>query len=207
MEWKLILSGLIGSIATIALTKVLELIQSSKQHKYSLQKAFFERKINAGETAVAQWTMLRSTMMTLSTLFEKALEISSELGQQFAQDTFNDLNKKIKEAQTATYHLASAVYFYFDIEDEKLWDNNTLINFVESLEHFGQLSANYNELLDHYLKLPNNAPVEEIEKQLDVYEGQMNSKLKEMAKLFSDASEEYGKLLKQIRKDIKKYDS
>lgn len=206
MDWKLILSGLIGSIATIVLTKLIELLQKSKEHKYSLQKAFFDRKINAGEIAVAQWTMLRSSMITLSTLMDKALEISSELGQQVSQELYSDLNKRIKEAQTATYHLANAVYFYFDIEDEKLWHNNSVIKFVDNLEQVGQLSSNYSELLDYYLKLPDNDHAKEIENRLDILEGEMNSKLKEISKLFSDASKEYGVLLKQIRKDVKKFE-
>lgn len=206
MDWKLILSGIIGSISTIALTKILELLQRSREHKYSLQKAFFDKKITAGETAVAQWITLQSTMMTLSTLMNKALELSSEIGQKFTQDMFSDLNTRIKNAQNATSHLANSVYFYFDIEDEKLWDNVAFINFVDRLEELGQLSDSYNELLDHYIKLPLNEPTDEIEKQLDGYEVQMDSKLKEVSIVFSDASKEYGKLLKQIRQDVRKFD-
>jgi hypothetical protein len=207
MDWKLITSGLIGALATIFLTKIFELIQKSKEHKYALQKAFFERKINAGEIAVAQWTILRSSMIALSTLTDKALEISSELGEEVSQELYSDLNKKIKEAQTATYHLANAVYFYFDIEDEKLWDNNSLIKFVDKLEQVGQLFANYSELLDYYSKLPDNEHATEIENKLDTLEREMNSKLKEIAKLFSDASKEYSILIKQIRKDVRKFEA
>ena len=39
-----LLAALLGSILTIGIGKVLDLIQKRQEHKYSLQKIFFEKK-------------------------------------------------------------------------------------------------------------------------------------------------------------------
>jgi hypothetical protein len=53
------LAALLGSIFTGAIGKILDLIQKNQEHKYSLQKAFFEKKLKVGEALV---TYTRKTM-------------------------------------------------------------------------------------------------------------------------------------------------
>lgn len=49
-----LVAGLLGAVVTIIVTRVLDLIQKSKEHKYSLQKLFFEKKLQAAEASVAE---------------------------------------------------------------------------------------------------------------------------------------------------------
>jgi hypothetical protein len=65
-----IMGGLVGSIFTVIITKILEIIQKSKEHKYSLQKTFFEKKLQSAEAAVAQWYLAASSCFTPAKLFE-----------------------------------------------------------------------------------------------------------------------------------------
>lgn len=48
-------SGLVGSILTVTIGKILELVQESKKHKYSLKRVFFEKKLASLEAAVRLW--------------------------------------------------------------------------------------------------------------------------------------------------------
>jgi CII-binding regulator of phage lambda lysogenization HflD len=42
----------IGSLLTVITTKFLEMYQTSRSHKYTLKKIYFEKKISAAEEAV-----------------------------------------------------------------------------------------------------------------------------------------------------------
>jgi hypothetical protein len=38
-----IISGLIGSVLTVIVSKILDIIQQSREHRYSIQKTFFTK--------------------------------------------------------------------------------------------------------------------------------------------------------------------
>jgi hypothetical protein len=44
--------GLVGSIATVGVGKIIDLIQKKQEHEYSLQKMFFEKKLRVTEDYV-----------------------------------------------------------------------------------------------------------------------------------------------------------
>lgn len=54
-----LLGGLIGSTLTVVSKELLEIFRDSKQHSYSLQKYYFEKKLKAAEAASSVW--LKST--------------------------------------------------------------------------------------------------------------------------------------------------
>jgi primosomal protein N'' len=49
-----ILGGLIGSLITVIVTKLLDMLQKANEHDYPLRKAFFKKKLVAAESAVAR---------------------------------------------------------------------------------------------------------------------------------------------------------
>ena len=67
-----ILGGLIGSIITVVIGKVLDLIQQSKQHKYSIQKTFFTKKLEVADAAVSQWYLSANLLGSIARLYEQA---------------------------------------------------------------------------------------------------------------------------------------
>jgi hypothetical protein len=68
------LIGIVGPVLTFAVTKILEIFQKSqelrRQHEYSIQKSLFEKKIQAAESAVTQFDLIKSCVRSLRTFID-----------------------------------------------------------------------------------------------------------------------------------------
>jgi hypothetical protein len=62
------LAALLSSIFTVTLGKILDLIQKHQEHKYSLQKAFFEKKLKTEEAIVSLTQKAISFLGSTSTI-------------------------------------------------------------------------------------------------------------------------------------------
>jgi len=66
-----ILGGFIGSTLTVLITKSLEILQKSKEHKYNFQTLFFNKKLAAAETTVMQYSLFSDTLCQLRLLYSR----------------------------------------------------------------------------------------------------------------------------------------
>jgi hypothetical protein len=121
-----LISGLLSSISTIFATKLLDIFQNKKQHRYSIEKLYFEKKINAAELIVSQLTLLSGAIMHCSILFERLKEKDYfELDNEFETNVDRNLeltiDKQLKQAENSLFVIANTLTLYFDVGDKSIF--------------------------------------------------------------------------------------
>lgn len=81
-----ILAGLLGSILTVIITKVLDIFQKKSEFKIELKKQFFVKKLQAGETAMIQYTNLSVALQQLSVLYADHDKLQSSINQNLKEN-------------------------------------------------------------------------------------------------------------------------
>jgi hypothetical protein len=202
-----LLSGVLGSILTIVLTKVLDLFQKSKEHKYSLQKAFFERKLNAAETATIQFQILANACFSLSVLFER---LNSKKGQDDDENfldkhLFDQLTLQTEVANNASFLIANSVTLYFDL-DIAFTNNEKIRDFYEVLGHMqtaGKQAQKDHEIYESQIGNQYEVQAYEVWNQS---EKRFEDTLKKIAEEYKTFNQEIIKVLREMRTQMKKFD-
>jgi len=203
-----LLSGLLGSILTIVLTKVLDLFQKSKEHKYSLQKVFFERKLNAAETATIQFQILANACFNLSVLFER---LNNEDDQEDAEENFLDkhlfeqVTQQTEVANNASFLIANSVTLYFDL-DNAFVNNEKIRVFYEIL---GQLQTVDKQAQKDYEFYESHIGSQYETQAYEIWnqsEQRLEDTLRRIADSYKTFNQETIKVLRQMRDQMKKFD-
>jgi hypothetical protein len=201
-----LLSGLLGSILTIVLTKVLDLFQKSKEHKYSLQKVFFERKLNAAETATIQFQILANACFNLSVLFERLNNEDEDEDENFLdKHLFEQVTQQTEVANNASFLIANSVTLYFDL-DNAFMHNEKIKNFYEilgQLQTVDKQSQKDYEFYESHIGSQYETQAYEIWNQS---EQRLEDTLKRIADSYKTFNLEIIKVLGQMRDQMKKFD-
>ena len=137
------LGGLLGSILTIAIGKALDLIQKRQEHKYSLQKAFFEKKMKVAEAIVVQSQKLINILGPFNSILCKVPEFAAigDLGIFQSQMTSFGLQAQKLIQETGDCVLAARLYF-----DTAELDRVTSLCYEKLLNSVLMLSLMNNEM-------------------------------------------------------------
>ncbi len=206
MDLKLVAVGLISSLLTVVIQKLLEILQNNKEHKNQLRKTYFEKKIIAGELAVSQFTILRSALINLSTFYKNIINMSSNVGNDVIQNMVLQFNTQLQNAQSATFQLANSIYLYFDLDDEDLFKEESSSRVIVKLEEIGQNLESYNRLLAAYDRATTSETLKALNDETDKIEKQMEVALNEISELTNKSGETYKKMVAQIRSEMKKFE-
>jgi hypothetical protein len=126
-----LLAGLIGSVLTVAIGKILDLIQKRQEHRYSLQKTFFERKLKVAEAIVINSYKAINLIAPLNTLLKKLPELAVRNIEitNLIQSQADKLSSLLQETDNSIY--ATPLYFDTPAYDsrpyEKLLDSFTAL--------------------------------------------------------------------------------
>lgn len=131
MSNETIIGFLTGSLATGLVTKVLEMIQKSKEHKYSLEKAFFEKKLLAAEAVVAYWYGSSLMATNMATLFRLSVD-NENISQPIILSAQAELNNEMKKIQQIQSNAHFSFPLYFDLEDSFLWSGEAFEAYVSA---------------------------------------------------------------------------
>lgn len=201
-----ILGGLIGSILTVLINKGFEMLQKSKEHKYHLQKTFFENKLRAAEAAVSQWTNVATSTGSLATLYNRMKE-TDDFNPTIFQ-TFNDqYSAQINNAVNATGLIASSILLYFDIDQDSFWDNKPLETLFESLSNIQNLSEQLDLLYDQQARVVGTEYEGIVQKEIDRLFEEAKKELENLSKVIEDARIEMVKYIGSVRDEMKKFEA
>lgn len=197
-----ILGGIIGSLVTILASKIFEFIKMHIQHKQSLKKLFFEKKINSAEAAASHWSYLRSTIKSFSAILEAATNTEdvgyeSEFLGNFAESLSHQL-KKIEEPDKLVY----SVFLYFDIDDNAVEKINDIIECCMTIESLKPQIIEYINDKEQKKDTQNDKKVEETRNK--AYKLFIDAFVK-LAKLFKEVNIDYYGLVKKLRTEFKYY--
>ena len=125
-----ILWGFVGSIVTILVTKIFEIYKNHRDNKFSLQKMYFEKKLNAAEEAISDLYEEITGISLYIRVYEKLAKSDIEKIP-FIFKELEIFSKDTKNALEASRKIANRMYLYFDFDEylEKVdSDLNTLLN-------------------------------------------------------------------------------
>ena len=113
------LAALLSSIFTVAIGKILDLIQKRQEHKYSLQKAFFEKKLKVAEALVIYSRKTMEIVGPLTVLFKRipqfALMPSGQINMlDFLNSETQRISSQLKTFAQETHDSVYAAALYFD---------------------------------------------------------------------------------------------
>ena len=203
-----LLSGLLGSILTVVLSKALELIQKSKEHKYSLQKLFFEKKLNAAETTTVQFQILANACFNISVLFER-LRNNSE--QDTDDENFVDkhlieqVTQQSESANSASFMIAYSVTLYFDLGNE-FQNNERIRSFYEFLGRLHTAQKQFHDDYEFYLARVGSQYEAQAKEIYEQSQQNLQDTLKTISDEYKAFNQEIVRLLNQIRNQMKKFD-
>lgn len=200
-----LIAGLVGSTITVIITKILELIQKDREFKYDLKKQFFVKKLQAGETAIIQYTNLCVALQQLSTIYSRHEESQTEIGQNLKDNLLKQIDSKLLIINSSSFELANSINLYFDLtsiinESEIMsgvYDKmSVLSNYLEKVEESYEIYLKTNEVNKQ------NEAYEKYEIAYDLLVQAMN----DIGALYKKFEGEIRGQIRQIRNEMKKYE-
>lgn len=197
--------ALLGSLITIFLNRFFDLFHTRKEQRYKLQAKFFEKKLDAAEAAVIQWSNIANAYTSLSILYQRMKE-----NKNFNPNVFENLNQKFdQQMQTALESselIASSILLYFDVEDELLHDDEPIINLIESLSKIQNLVDQNKDIEDNFEYANDPEFIQSLEDEQEHLREEARLTLENLSGIFDKARRQMFMLIKQIREEMKDYD-
>lgn len=200
-----ILGGLIGSILTVVITKVLELVQKKNEFNYELKKQFFSNKLLSAESATIQYEHLTVVINQLIILFSRYRESDSNVGRNLNENLLKQIDEKIALANSSSLALSSSINLYFDLTSNYT-PNEILTNFYDSINMLAPYSENVEKTHEQYLRF---IGTEQEKDAYEIYENAENilgQAMKDVADGYKVFEVELRKQICQIRAEMKKYE-
>ena len=201
-----LLAGLIGSILTVFITKVFEIIQKSREHKYSLQKAFFTKKLESAEAAVSQWYITASAIGALAKLYEKAPILDEGLEPQVFELMNATFAAKLNKVEELSNQVAHSFLLYFDV-DESFWENESIQIYYSKLSSVKTLASSLNILYEFEAKKKGEESRAFFKQKIEELTDQIRPELSALSSVMEEFRVSTIKLLKEVRNEMKKYEA
>jgi hypothetical protein len=201
-----VLGGLVGSILTVIVTKVFDLVQTGREHRYALQKSFFEKKLKAAEAAAAQWYSLGSSLGGLAALYERMSSKEKELELEVFRVMNQSLWARLKEISQASNEIANSVLLYFDIDESGFWDYEPLKKFIDSVSSLQALDASYTVMSEVYNRSIGTKYEELAFKEVKRILDEFKPHFKDLSTVLEQGLKEMTILLKKLRTEMREFE-
>lgn len=200
-----ILGGLIGSILTVVITKIIDLVQKKNEYIYDLKRQFFSKKLQTAEAAIMQYSHLSDALNQLIILFGRYQESDTKVGENLNDNLLKQIDNKIALANNSSLALSSSLVLYFDLTSNYT-ANEILTSFYDNLNMLAPYSENVEVTFEQYLKFRGTAQEDEayeIYQNAETFLGQAMKNIGEGYKVFDL---ELRNQMKQIRTEMRKYE-
>ena len=201
-----LLGGLIGSLITIIAAKVTAIALKGRDHRLSLQKAFFEKKLHAAECALAQWHATASLLSGLVSLYERVTSKERELEFELFRVTNDALVTQWQGISQTAHDMANTVLLYFDAGDSPFINSDGIKKLLDRLSSIRSLDISLKFALDMYDKVRGTRKEEVAWEGVERIMEEYQSNLKDISAIFGEAQQEMVGFLSKIRKEMRKYE-
>ncbi len=200
-----ILGGLIGSILTVVITKILDLVQKKNEYTYDLKKQFFSKKLQAAEAAIMQYSLFSDALNQLIILFGRYKEGETKVGENLNDNLLKQIDEKIAQANSSSLALSSSIGLYFDLTSN--YTANEILNgFYDNLNMLAPYSENVEITHEQYLRFIGTEQEQEAFNIYQQSEDYMAQAMKNVAEGYKVFDEELRNQIGQIREEMKKYE-
>jgi len=115
MDTTALLAGAIGSLLTVVATKLLEVLQTSQNHRFSLQKATFQRQLRVAEQAASRFLRLDSTVSDWLVFCE--IQADEEAADDEYMIGLRESIDRARKYMTQLEHSTYPFWLYFDVDE------------------------------------------------------------------------------------------
>jgi len=200
-----IFGGLLGSIFTVVITKILEIIQKKNEYQYELKKQFFAKKLEAAEAAIMQYSLFSDALNQLIILYARYEESSTDIGKNMTDNLLKQVDEKLTLANSSSLALSNSITLYFDLTSN-FTANQVLSTFFDELSKLSPYMENtdftHQQYLDH-MGGPYENEAREIYNTSEKYLAQAMKDVSEGYKVFD---QELRNQILQIRNQMKKFE-
>lgn len=203
--WTGILGGLIGSILTVVVTKFLDIFQKSKEHKYTLQRSFFEKKLLAAEATITQYTILSNALTNLAVLYERIDYEYNEAEEQLQDTLHQQAMQQLEVANNASFIVANSVMLYFDL-DSHFNQNQIIKDFYNLLSSIQTLTETRDNTLKHYESVIGTDFEEAAYQLFNESDQRLNNLMHSISSSYNAFNNQLINVIEQIRNEMKKFD-
>lgn len=207
MPIEALLAGLISSLVTIVATKLLEIFQKSREHKHSLQRTLFEKRLQSAEAAVMEWHSIASSCSALAGIYEHLSEKDTEIEGEVAVHLTEVFYERIQKVYSIANQLSDTVFLYFDIDDSPFYERESLNKLVLVFTKLKTLGESF-EILTK-LREQTKHPLTEkaIQTQMDRIQEEAIIQARDLSTIFDNAYKEMVKLIRKLRADLRRFDA
>lgn len=200
-----VLGGLIGSILTVVITKVLDLIQKKNEYTYDLKKQFFNKKLQAAEAAIMQYSLLSGALNNLIILFGRYKEGETLVGENLNSNLLKQVDEAVAKAKSSSLLLSNSIALYFDLTSN--YTTNEILNaFYDNLNLLAPYLENVEITHEQYLRF---IGTEQEREAYDIYQ-KAEDFMAQAMKIVGDGhkvfDEELREQISQIRNEMKKFE-
>ena len=194
----IIMGGLAGSIITLIIGKAIDFFHEKKKQVYTLQKEYFKNKLKAAEEIYATAQHATYLLESLSKFIKEIPDAVSRGDQQKCLTSFNELSSRMQqfmEAVQSYSHLSWRCALYFDT-NTSLYEDHPAVK--EMIEKIPRNMANIHNLAsqsvddDSAFKLRQDEAIRLL--------NEISEAIDELSKIIENAA-------KEIRKEVRKYDT
>ncbi len=207
MSSEVLIGGLVGSLLTIIVVKALDIAEKRREHRFSLQKSYFQKKLQAAETALAKWDSTASALSGLVALYERVVAKEKELEYELFRMTNESFIAQLKEIAQASNEIANIVLLYFDTDDTATLNSEAFKKFLDRLASIKSLDIPMRFALDFYEKFRGTHHEDEAWGEVERIMKEYQSCLKDLSLSLNEAHREMVDLIGRTRKAMKKYES
>ncbi len=168
-----IVAGLFGSAITLVLKSIFDRTQLDRAHYQSLQREYYERKLDTAEKAIAQHNILLSAIHMMELQQKLLLEDSSENTVITDAALSESIAKTVGRTSDDFFSIAYAVPLYFDVDVNRYWFSGSLTKLISvSREMWAIENQKRNlQVFNETGEVPNrvsSAQIEALEAELEV---------------------------------------
>ena len=200
--------GLIGSVLTVAISRICDFFQKRMEHKFILKRAFFEKKLSVAEAVISQRYILASILERFSALLE---EISKNMAlvilpsQNILKPFGDGIAQQIQRLNNPTLEIANEASLFFDIDElEYSSISREVLSLIISLS-VRNLSLQVS--LEQYFKEENEEAKKRIFETTKTNIENMQKEIKVLSEKTKIGSHQASTVIRKIRSDMKKFES
>ena len=206
-----IITGLSTSLITILATKIFDIFINKKQHRYNIEKAFFEKKVSAAEIIVSQLTVLSGALFHTTLLFERLknkdyFSDDDEIEQSIDENLEKNIAKQIKTADNSVFLIANSLTLYFDIEEDESLKFKLSRAIHNNMGLIGEKLNAVDDAYDDYLKVAGTNEEKNAAQKFIFFQNEYKNQIQIVLDLYTALNNEMSKVVKGIRKEMKKYE-
>ena len=201
-----LLSGLVGSILTVIVTKVIDIFQKKNEQNFYFKKAFFDKKLESAERIISIWYATSTNLGNLAAIYDRVAIDENELGTDWFDNLNNLYGTKLSDLDALSSQIQNSIYLYFDLDSSGKYNYDPLKELYERISRIHLLQESIESAELDYEKAIGTKFENLAKTELDKHYVQLRLCFQDLSTIMKDAKNELVDYIRQLRKEMKKFE-